>query len=50
MLTTDVTDPLNLRFHVLDDNTGKSTQYLAPLIVNWNPLTSANSTNKNPVP
>jgi len=50
LLTTDVTDPLNLRFHVLDTNTGKSTQYLAPLIVNWNPLTSANSTNTNPAP
>jgi hypothetical protein len=50
LLTTDVTDPLNLRFHLLDNNNGQSTQYHGPLTVNWNPVTSADSTNHNPVP
>jgi hypothetical protein len=50
LLTTDVTDPLNLRFHFLDNNNGQSTEYHGPLTVNWNPLTSADSTNQNPVP
>jgi len=50
LLTTDVTDPLNLRFHLLDNNNGQSTQYHGPVNVNWSPLTSANGTNHNPVP
>jgi hypothetical protein len=50
LLTTDVTDPLNLRFHLLDNNNGQSTQYHGPLTVNWNPVTSADSTNHNSVP
>lgn len=49
-LTTDVTDPLGLRFHLLDSNSNRSTFYSLPLDINWNPLTSANSTNQNPVP
>jgi hypothetical protein len=50
LLTTDVTDPLGLTFHVLDKNSGWSTSYSLPLTVHWNPLTSADSTNQNPVP
>jgi hypothetical protein len=49
-LSTDVTSPLNLRFHVLNNSTGKFTEYHGPLVLNFNPLTSANSTNKNPAP
>jgi len=49
LLTTDVTDPLNVRFHVLDRNSGFGTFYSWPLTANWNPLTSADSTNQNPV-
>jgi len=49
LLTTDVTDPLNLTFHVFDKNNGRGTSYSWPLSINWNPLTSANSTNQNPV-
>jgi hypothetical protein len=49
LLTTDVTNPLNLRFHVLDTNNGQGTFYSPALTVNFNPLTSANSTNQNPV-
>ena len=50
VLTTDVTDPLRLRFHVLDNNNGQGTSYSDPLTVTFTPLTSANSTNQNPVP
>lgn len=49
-LTTDVTDSTDLRFHVLDSNSGRSTDFSKPLTLDWNPLTSANSTNQNPVP
>jgi hypothetical protein len=45
-LTTDITD-LNLKFHVLDNN--KGTGYGLPLTIQWEPLTSADSTNQNPV-
>jgi hypothetical protein len=48
-LTTDVTDPLNVRFHILDSNSSKGTGYGPPITINWDPLTSANSTNQNPV-
>jgi hypothetical protein len=48
-LTTDVTDPLNLKFHLLDNNNNVGTGYSLPLTIDWNPLTSANSTNQNPV-
>jgi hypothetical protein len=48
-LTTDVTDSLNMRFHVLDNNSGQGTSYGPPITINFNPLTSANSTNQNPV-
>ncbi len=48
-LTTDITDPLNLKFHILDNNGNQATGYGLPLTINWNPLTSANSTNQNPV-
>jgi len=47
-LTTDVTDPLNLRFHILDNNSGQGTGFSPALTINWDPLTSANSTNQNP--
>jgi hypothetical protein len=49
-LSSDVTDSTDLRFHVLDSNNGQSTGFGQPLTIEWNPLTSANSTNKNPVP
>lgn len=49
-LTTDVTDPLNLRFHILDSNNNQGTFYGPPVAINWDPLTSANNTNQNPVP
>lgn len=49
-LTTDVTDPLDLRFHLLDSNSNRGSFFSSPLDINWNPLTSANSTNQNPVP
>ena len=48
-LTTDITDPLNLKFHVLDNNSNQATGYGLPITINWDPLTSANSTNQNPV-
>ena len=48
-LTTDITDPLNLKFHLLDNNSSQGTGYGPPLTINWAPLTSANSTNQNPV-
>jgi hypothetical protein len=48
-LTTDVTDPLNMTFHVANQSNGQSTFYSLPLTLNWNPLTSADSTDKNPV-
>ena len=49
LLTTDVTDPLALRFNLLDQTSGKGTFYSWPVWVDWNPLTSADSTNQNPV-
>jgi len=49
LLTSDVTDPLNLRFHVLDNNNGQGIGYGPAITINWNPLTSANSTNQNPI-
>lgn len=48
-LTTDVSDPLKVRFHILDKNNSQSTGYGPALSINWDPLTSANSTNQNPV-
>jgi hypothetical protein len=48
-LTTDVTDPLNLRFHLLDSNDRQGTGFSPAVTINWNPLTSADSTNQNPV-
>jgi len=49
LLTTDVTDPMSLTFRVADQNSGWGTFYSWPLNVNWNPLTSADNTDKNPV-
>jgi hypothetical protein len=49
LLTTDVTDPLTLTFHMLDTNNNQGSFYSVPLSVNWNPLTSSDSTNQNPV-
>lgn len=48
-LTTDVTDPLLLRFRLLDQSTGQRSGYSSPVTIDWHPLTSANSTNQNPV-
>ena len=48
-LTSDVTDPTNLRFHLLDTNNNQGTGYSPAIIIQWNPLTSADSTNQNPV-
>lgn len=50
LLTTDVTDPLSLSFHLIDSNNGQGTLYSVPVTINWNPLTSADSTNQNPQP
>lgn len=47
--TTDVTDPLSVTFHLLDTNEDQGTGYALPVFINWNPLTSADSTNQNPV-
>ena len=49
LLTTDVTDPLSLTFNIYDKNIGFGTFYNWPLVVNWNPLTSADATDQNPV-
>ena len=49
LLTTDVTNPLSLTFHMQDTQTRQSTRLSQPLSVQWTPLTSANSTNQNPV-
>ena len=46
-LTTDDITDLNLKFHVLDNN--KGTGYGLPLTIQGEPLTSADSTNQNPV-
>ena len=46
-LTTDDITDLNLKFHVLDNN--KGTGYGLLLTIQWEPLTSADSTNQNPV-
>jgi hypothetical protein len=48
-LTTDVTDPLSLTFHVENSNSGQGTLYSSPLSINWNPLTSSDATDQNPV-
>ena len=48
-LTSDVTDPLNLRFHVLDSSNGQKAAYDSSITVNFNPLTSADATDQNPV-
>ena len=50
ILTTDVTDPLNLKFHILDSNNNQGSGYSPAVTINFNPLTSADSTNQNPVP
>ena len=47
-LTSDVTDPLNLRFHVLDSSNGQKAAYDSTITVNFNPLTSADATDQNP--
>ncbi|HEY1804015.1 MAG TPA: hypothetical protein VGG45_06000 [Terracidiphilus sp.] len=49
LLTTDVTDPLSLIFNIGDQNSGRATFYNFPVVVNWNPLTSADATDQNPV-
>lgn len=50
LLTTDVTDPLSVRFRILDTNTETGTGYGPGETINWLPLTSADSTNQNPAP
>jgi len=49
ILTTDVTDPLFMSFHLLDSTTNQGTFYSMPININWTPLTSADSTDQNPV-
>ncbi len=49
LLTSDVTDPLSLTFNILDQNTRQGTLNVWPLTVNWNPLTSADATDQNPI-
>lgn len=49
-LSSDVTDPTRVRFHVLDSNTGRSTGFSPAVTINFNPLTSADNTNQNPIP
>ena len=49
ILTSDVTDPLFLSFHLLDSTDGRGTFFSFPLVVNFNPLTSADSTDQNPI-
>jgi hypothetical protein len=49
-LSSDVTDPLNLRFHVLDSTNGQKAAYDSTITVNFTPLTSADATNVNPIP
>ena len=49
ILTSDVTDPLSLRFHVLDSSDGQNAAYDSTITVNFNPLTSADATDQNPV-
>jgi len=49
LLTTDVTDPLTLTFNVFDQSNGWGTFYSWPFVVNWNPLSSADATDQNPV-
>ncbi len=49
LLTTDVTDPLSVQFHLFDSSDSQGTFFSSPLFVNWSPLTSADSTNQNPV-
>ena len=48
-LTTDVEDPLRVRFHVLDTNSGQSSAFSSAVTVNWIPLTSSNGPNRSPV-
>ncbi|HTW61214.1 MAG TPA: hypothetical protein VMD55_05350 [Terracidiphilus sp.] len=48
-LTSDITDPTNMRFHLLDTNNNRSSSYSPALTIQWNPLTSADGTNQNPV-
>jgi hypothetical protein len=48
-LTSDVTDPTSVRFHLLDNNNKQGTFYSPPLTIQWNPLTSADATNQNPI-
>jgi hypothetical protein len=47
--TTDITDPLTVKLHILDSTTGKHAGHGPPVTVVWTPLTSADSTNQNPM-
>lgn len=49
LLSSDVTDPLFLSFHLFDSTDNMGTFFSFPLVVNFNPLTSADSTNMNPI-
>ncbi len=49
ILTSDVTDPLFLSFHLLDSTDSQGTFFSFPLVVNFNPLTSADNTDMNPI-
>lgn len=41
IVSTDITDPLNLRFHVADTNTGTGGRWSAPVTVNFQPINCA---------
>ena len=48
--TSDVTDPTLVRFQVFDSTSGQGTGFSHPVAMQWNPLTSANAVNQNPIP
>ncbi|HEX3470506.1 MAG TPA: hypothetical protein VHT28_04925 [Silvibacterium sp.] len=48
-LTTDITDPLSLRFHCSDSTNGAGGHWSPAVTIDWAPLSSADSTNQNPV-
>jgi len=48
-LTSDVTDPLLVRFQVVDSTSGRGTGFGPPVAIQWHPLRSANTVNQNPI-
>jgi hypothetical protein len=49
VLTSNVTDPLLVRFQVVDSTSGRGTGFGPPVAIQWHPLTSANTVNQNPI-